>query len=216
MGTCARKRVPGLALSNVWSPWTAPSLVATSSKFIVTKIHEKSAAQNLVRNVLIVVMSVQAHVENVKEAVCTFSVSMNVDVSWSVGIFVNFPALLTALRALIPATIIVFTVIVQGSAMNHVIPAWNPVNGNASTSNAQHDVVSDATDLHVICHVQNNCHVATPALDYVERYVLRNVVYATEKKLGRSSLELRMNQMQDLLSSKIVAIFLKLKDWTHG
>ena len=190
--------------------------MATSSRSIATKIHGKSAAQNLVRNVLIVAMSVQAHVENVKEAVCTFSVSMNVDVSWCVGICANFLALLTALRALIPATITVFTVIVQGSAMNHVIPAWNPVNGNASTSNAQHDAVSNATGLHVICHVQNNYHVATHVLDYVERYVLRNVVYATEKKLGRSSLELRMNQMQDLLSCEIVAIFLKLKDWTHG
>ena len=156
-------------------------------------------------------MSVQAHVENVKGVVCTLSVSMNVDVSWSVGIFANFLALPTALHALIPATITVFTVIVQRSAMNHVIHVWNPVSGNASTSNAQHDVVSDATDLHVISHVQNNYHVATPALDYVERYVLRNVMYVTEKKSARSSLEMRMNQMQDLLSCEIVAIFLKLK-----
>ena len=68
----------------------------------------------------------------------------------------------------------------------------------------------------MICHVQNNYHVATPALDYVERYVLRNVVFVTENRSVRSSLEMRTNQMQDLLSCKIVAIFLKLKDWTHG
>ena len=191
--------------------------MATSTKSIATKIHKISAAQNLVRNFLIVAMSVQAHVENVKEAVCTFSVSMNVDVSWSVGIFVNFLALPTAHRALIPATIIVFTVAAEKGAMNHAFHVWNPVNGNVNTSDAQHDVENYVTDLHVIFHVPNDCQdVATPALDYVERYVLKNVVCVTGKKSVRSSLEMRMNQMQDLLSCEIVAIFLKLKDWTHG
>ena len=127
------------------------------------------------------------------------------------GILATFLALPVVHRVATPATTTVFTAGVQGSAMSRVTPAWNPVSGNVSTSNAHHDVERDATDLHVICHVKSFYHVAIPVLEYAERYAPRSVAYAMKMKSVRFFLEMRMKKMQGSLSCKTVATSLRLK-----